>query len=137
MAYILNVCFVTEDFAYLSERECDCGRTHLRVFSRIGWVFDVGGHKINPYDVRLVFERFPETREGSFTMFKTEGEMEKLGLKVAYDRELTKDLGDLTRRVREAIREDLGVDSEVEWATWEEVSKIFHKIQRITDLSKE
>ncbi|MEM2958544.1 MAG: hypothetical protein QW261_09635, partial [Candidatus Jordarchaeaceae archaeon] len=82
-------------------------------------------------------ERWAETREGSFTMCKTKGKMDRLGLKVAYDKELTRDLGDLTRRVKEAIREDLGVDSEIEWATWEEIPKIFHKIQRITDLSKE
>jgi len=39
--------------------------------------------------------------------------------------------------VKEAIKSELGVDSEIEWVTWEEIPKIFHKIQRITDLSKE
>ncbi|MEX2706372.1 MAG: phenylacetate--CoA ligase family protein [Candidatus Freyrarchaeum guaymaensis] len=131
--------FATEDFAYLNEDACECGRTHprIRVFSRTGWVFDIDGRKINPYDVRLVLEKFPETREASFTMIKTKGKMDKLKLKAAYDQELTKDLDDLTRRVKEAIKSKLGVDSEIEWATWEEIPKIFHKIQRITDLSKE
>lgn len=131
--------FATEDFAYMSEKECDCGRTHLRlrVFSRTGWVFDVGGRKINPYDVRLVLEKFPETREGSFTMIKSKGKMDKLKIKAAYDQKITKDLDDLTRRVKEGFKKELGVDSEIEWAAWEEIPKIFHKIQRITDLSKE
>jgi phenylacetate-CoA ligase len=131
--------FATEDFAYMSEKECDCERTHLRlrVFSRTGWVSDIGGHKINPYDVRLVLEKFPETREGSFTIIKTKGKMNKLKIKAAYDKDITKNLDDLTQRVKAAFKKELGVDSEIEWATWEDIPKIFHKIQRITDLSKE
>jgi phenylacetate-coenzyme A ligase PaaK-like adenylate-forming protein len=60
--------------------------------------------------------------------------MEVLKLQAVYDKEKTKDPEELRNRVREAIKKEMGVDSEITWVTWEELPKILHKIRRVVDV---
>jgi phenylacetate-coenzyme A ligase PaaK-like adenylate-forming protein len=53
---------------------------------------------------------------------------------VVYDAKITKDPEELKNRIKEAIKKEMGVDSEITWVTWEELPKILHKIRRVVDV---
>jgi phenylacetate-CoA ligase len=127
--------FATEDYGDIIEEPCLCGRTHPRakIYTRTGWRTKVAGKTVEPYTLRLIFEEFPETTEGSFSIMR-EKEMEVLKLQVVYDARITKDPEELKQRITKSIKEKIGVDAEITWVTWEELPKILHKIRRIVDV---
>ncbi|MFB0561840.1 MAG: phenylacetate--CoA ligase family protein [Candidatus Lokiarchaeia archaeon] len=131
--------FATEDYAEIFPEKCECGRTHerIRVFGRTGWILHVADKKISTYDVHQVLEKLPEMPEATFTMIKYADEMDELRLQAVYDETKTKDPEDLKQRAEEALKKELGVKAVIEWVTFEEIPKIWHKIQRLTDLTKE
>lgn len=131
--------FETEDYAEIFPEVCDCGRTHgrIRVFGRTGWIAHIGDKKISTYDVHQVLEKLPEMPEATFTIIKYSEKMDELRLQAVYDETKTKDPKDLKQRAEEAIKKELGVKASIEWVTFDEIPKIWHKIQRLTDLTKE
>lgn len=130
--------FGTEDFGELMDGDCPCGRTHTRVkvVDRTIWVLDIGGRKISPYSVRLTLEKHPETRDAAFNIIKYAKSMERLRLKISYDTQITRDPEGLKKRIIQALREDLGVEAEVEWVPYENLDKILHKLVRVVDKTK-
>lgn len=135
----MYVRFATEDFAEIIPEKCNCGRTHnrLRVFDRVSWILKVSNKNVTPTEIRLTLEKIPETSLGAFTVMKYDEKMASLKIKVAYNPEITKDLKELKERVESHLKEELGVDPEVELVKFEDLSFSFHKIQRVVDLTKE
>lgn len=130
--------FGSEDYADMNTEKCGCGRTHVRltVYGRTPWLVDIAGKKIHPEFIKRIVEKFPETREAAFTILKYAKTMDKLRLKASYNESLTKDSEELKQRWVKAIEKELKIPVEIEWVSWEELPKIFHKIARITDLTK-
>lgn len=128
----------TEDFGELIEESCKCGRTHPRIniFDRIGWVLDIAGKKISPYNVRTVMEKYPETEEANFNLLKYEEKMEKLRMKACYNPMITKDPEGLKGKLVADLKTEYGIDAEIEWVAFEEIAKILHKVMRVVDITK-
>jgi phenylacetate-CoA ligase len=128
--------YATEDYGDLIEEPCPCGRTHprIKIYTRTGWLTKIKGVKVDPYSLRLILEGFPETAEANFSIMREAKEMDVLKFQAVYDAKITKDPEELRNRVREAIKKEMGVDSEITWVTWEELPKILHKIRRIVDV---
>ena len=131
--------FGTEDFGELSEEKCECGRTHprVRIFDRTSWVITVAGKKVSPYSLRLIMERYPETRDAAFNIIKYASEMDTFRIRASYKEDITKDPEELKSKIIADIKEELGVDAEIEWVSYEQLEKLLHKIVRLVDLTKE
>jgi len=128
----------SEDYCEVYPEPCECGRTHIRmkITSRTGWILDIGGKRITPYDIRLVMEMHSETREAAFTIDKYAKKMDKVKIRAAYDKKITKDPEELKARVQKSIKDKLGIDSEITWVDYSQLPVMMHKIMRITDLTK-
>jgi phenylacetate-CoA ligase len=131
--------FGTEDFGEFREEECECGRTHpkVRIFDRTSWVIEVAGKKVSPFNLRLIMERYPETRDASFNIIKYSDKMDTFKIKASYKEDITKDPEELRKKIVADIKRELGVDTEIEWVPYEQLEKLLHKIVRLVDLTKE
>lgn len=131
--------FASEDFVDHTRKKCECGRTSSRLFtlSRTGWRIKINGKDLVPLDVIRIFEEFPETGKAALTIVRYADDMHTLKIKAAYDENITKDPEELKGRITKKIKEELGIDSEIEWVAYEELPVIYHKIARVTDLKKE
>ncbi|MBS7269427.1 MAG: hypothetical protein KIH10_11405 [Candidatus Freyarchaeota archaeon] len=133
--------FDMEDLVDMYYDSCVCGRTHPRVtiIERADWQIKVAGKTIVPFDVRTIFEEFPETEEAIFKIQKYSQKMDKLKIVAEYDRKKTKDRKELRERLRQRIKEKLGLESEIEWGqvVVPSMDQVTHKIVRIEDLTKE
>ncbi|MHA1579580.1 MAG: phenylacetate--CoA ligase family protein [Candidatus Freyarchaeota archaeon] len=128
----------SEDYCEIYPETCECGRTHMRmrITSRTGWILDIQGKRITPYDVRMAMEEHPETREAAFTIDKYAKKMDVLKIRASYNKEITKDPEELKERLQNTIKERLGVDAEITWVDYSQLPVMMHKILRITDLTK-
>jgi len=133
--------FDMEDLVDMYYDSCVCGRTHPRmtIIERADWQIKVAGKTIVPFDVRMIFEEFPETEEGIFKILKYSDKMDKLKIVAEYDRKKTKDRKELKERLEKRIKDKLGLDSEIEWGqvVLPSMDKVTHKIVRIEDLTKQ
>lgn len=130
----------TEDVAQLFKEKCECGRTHTRMNQqgRMTWRLNVGGKILLPEDVRQVIEEISETAEGAFSITKDKPILDKLKIDLHYDASLTKDTDELVNKVKNRIKEKLGVDSEIRLAESYigGLPFVFHKIERVMDMTK-
>ncbi|MFB0563604.1 MAG: phenylacetate--CoA ligase family protein [Candidatus Lokiarchaeia archaeon] len=131
--------FGTEDFGEFSDEECECGRTHpkVRVYDRTSWVIDVAGKKVSPFSLRLIMEKYPETRDASFNIIKYSDKMDTFKIRASYKEDITKDPDELSNKIVADIKKEFGVDAEIEWVPYEQLEKLLHKIIRLVDLTKE
>ncbi|MGQ9722181.1 MAG: phenylacetate--CoA ligase family protein [Candidatus Jordarchaeum sp.] len=131
--------FGSEDLAEYTREVCDCGRTSSRLFilSRTGWRLRIGGKIIVPLDIIQIFEEFPETEKAGLTLLRYAKDMPTLKIRAAYDENITKDPEELKGRIIKKIKEELGVNSEIEWVPYDKLPFIYHKINRVLDLKKE
>ncbi|VUT27756.1 MAG: GH3 auxin-responsive promoter [Candidatus Syntrophoarchaeum sp. GoM_oil] len=128
----------TEDVTFMETEKCECGRTHarLKLRDRIPWRVTVDGKKLFPVDIRKVIEEFPETVEGAFTIVKDQQDMPELNILLRYDEEITKNPDELKPRIEAELANKLGVKANINWTTFSGLPIVFHKIERVTDLTK-
>ncbi|MFB0562522.1 MAG: hypothetical protein ACETWM_15050, partial [Candidatus Lokiarchaeia archaeon] len=131
--------FGTEDFGELVDESCECGRTHpmVRVFDRTAFVIKVAGKRVTPMQLRLIMEKYPETRDASFNIIKYSDKMDTFKIKASYKEDITKDPEGLKDKIVTDIKKELGLDAELEWVPYEQLEKVLFKIARIVDLTKE
>lgn len=131
--------FGTEDLAEIYPGDCGCGRTHnkITVFGRASWRINIAGKSIMPEDVRRVIEVYPETQDAAFTIIIDEKKMSKLKINAFHIERITKAPEELKEKLQKDIKEKLGVESEINWVKYEELPILFHKITRVTDLTKQ
>jgi phenylacetate-CoA ligase len=130
--------YATEDFAWWTEEECECGRTHPRmvVYDRTVFRVRIRDKTVIPYDVREIMERHPETVEANFNIIKYAEVMDTLRLRASYNPALTRDADELKGRLVRDFEESFGVDAEIEWVTFDELAKMLHKLMRVVDMTK-
>ena len=130
----------TEDTGSVDTERCNCGRTHSRVtiLGREAFAANIKGMRVFPADIENILGDVPGFTEW-FTMLKySKGPMDKLKIKMATDTTKVKDIEEYKSEVSRRIRENLGVDSEIEIV--ESVSDlpfVGHKVVKLLDLTKE
>lgn len=131
--------YQTDDVGTIIDEPCICGRTHnrVRVIGREGQIMDVAGKKLMPWDIEGPLRAFPETEFSEFSLVRYSSEMDKIRIKMTYDEEITSDPTELKERVECRIREELGVECEVEFCKSEDLPRLFWKVIRIIELQKE
>jgi len=126
-----------EDIGWVSYEKCNCGRTHPRIdqLDRLSFLVRIGGRRFTTTDVRNTLEKIPELYTGDFTIVKYAPSMDKLKLRIApsITPRTPEDWRNLEERVKHAIRSELGVESEVEWVSYDELPIIGWKIRRIIE----
>ena len=121
------------DLVRYTREPCGCGRTHMRIWlvGRAGDEAVVGERSILPRDVWPAIEQVEETAAGMFQIVRPQRLMPELRLRVGYDGQ--PDLGDLARRVADAVERHLGLRPNVELVPNSELIKLGppHKIPRV------
>src|SRR5439155_1584719 len=104
-----------EDVVRWNTKPCPCGETHRRLFyeGRVRDVVTVGGREILPIDVAFVLYEFPEVSRPS-AEYQIVRASDALRLRVEYDPAGAVDPAALAGRLRERIRDRLGVPSDVD-----------------------
>lgn len=129
--------FATEDYSELHEERCKCGRTspRMKTVDRTGNVLKIKDKRITPYDVRLIFEGYPETEGAVFNMLKYSEQMDRLKMNAYYNPAITKNPDELKNKLVREIKQKHGVDAEIEWIPWGKIGATY-KVQRVIDLTK-
>jgi phenylacetate-CoA ligase len=124
----------TGDMASLLPYEpCPCGRTHPRmsaVKGRLAHSIKVKGKRVFPIDVEEVMVGTPGLGEDYQIIVDKPGELDKLKVKVEYKPEV----GDpmvLKKRVEEALKRNLAIESEVELVPLGTLGRPLFKAQRL------
>ncbi len=130
----------SEDTGFQSLERCSCGRTYSRttILGREAFAANIKGKMTFPSEIENALGDIPGFTE-YFTVLKyKKGPMDTLKIKLAVDATKIKDREDFVKRVKDALREKMGVDSEVEIV--EKVSDlpfVGHKVIKLLDLTKE
>ena len=118
--------------------ECNCGKTHERVkfLGRAKFLIKIKGKKIFPSELEEIFGKFPETLEAKFSMVRYEHEpLQILKIRAVYDKSKTKNPDELKNKLENEIEKAFGIPVEIEWVDYSELPIVFHKINRIIDLT--
>ncbi|MFX0138696.1 MAG: phenylacetate--CoA ligase family protein [Candidatus Hodarchaeota archaeon] len=135
--------FATDDIGKIEIEKCDCGRTHGRAWqiTRRKYLMTIKGAKqkhITPFDIEEYFKTIPEMYTSQFSFVKDKkGELDQLWIKTTYDATSTKDPEELRQRLENGIEKEFGVKTKIEFVTLGELPVIFHKIDRVIDMTKE
>ena len=123
-----------EDVVRWNTKPCPCGETHRRLFyeGRVRDVVTVGGREILPIDVAFVLYEFPEVSRPS-AEYQIVRASDALRLRVEYDPAGAVDTAALAGRLRERIRDRLGVPSDVELVARGAVPRFAYKAARVVD----
>ena len=130
----------TEDTGILNTERCDCGRTYSRVtyLGREAFAANIKGTMTFPSEIENTLGDIPGFTE-YFTVLKyKKGPMETLKLKLAVDKTKIKDMDEFVGEVKKALKEKMGVDSEIEVVeSVSELPFVGHKVIKLLDLTKE
>jgi phenylacetate-CoA ligase len=109
----------TDDLGYLTAGACGCGRTQVRHWpvGRKGDEVRINGRTVLPVDVWRALEQAPETETAVFQMICPTKDLTELRMRVGYDPQITTDLADLESRLRDLVREAIGVEPQIELHT--------------------
>jgi phenylacetate-CoA ligase len=112
----LYIRYDTEDFGEILPGSCECGRNWplMEVYDRRTNIVEVDGKEIVPYDVRLCFDAVPELIGIPFALVR--GERDSGYLKLVIQKVPSWEVNDMGNRLRTIIREQLRLDSKIEWA---------------------
>jgi phenylacetate-coenzyme A ligase PaaK-like adenylate-forming protein len=111
-----------------------CGYTQLqaRVLSRISESVNVGGKIVAMGEIEDVLYSFPECRVYPTQLIRESLQPQaRLRLRVSYNTELVKDPDAFKQGLVAAFKEGLGVGTEIELISPDEVKAFFHKYQRV------
>lgn len=108
--------FDTEDLGEILPEPCACGRSWplMEVYDRRANIVQVGGKEIVPYDVRLCADEIPELVGTPFALVR--GEHGRPYLKLVVQRLSSGDTNAVENHFRNSIREQLRLETEIEWA---------------------
>ncbi len=129
----------SEDWAEIWEGPCERGITHpyARIYDRSAFRTPVGGKDFVPTDVEEILRLHPETMKAQFCIVKYAPQMDKLRINVAYE-DVTKDPEELRERLIKNIKDELGVDAEINWVKMEDLPRpTGFKLKKFMDISKE
>ncbi|MFB0562759.1 MAG: phenylacetate--CoA ligase family protein [Candidatus Lokiarchaeia archaeon] len=130
----------SEDTGIQTTEKCPCGRTYSKVtiLGREAFAANIKGTMTFPSEIENTLGEIPGFTE-YFTILKYQkGPMETLKLKLAVDSSKIKDKEDFVKKVQSALKEKMGVESEIEIV--ESVSDlpfVGHKVVKLLDLTKE
>lgn len=128
--------FRSEDLVWLTREKCPSGRTHarFRVKGRAGDQIIVAGKQLLPISIWPTIESQPESKAGLFQIVRPKTPENFLRLRVGYAGE--PDLASLEQRLKDEIRKQLGIESQLEMVPNDELLKLGppHKIPRIVKL---
>jgi len=128
--------FRSEDLVWLTREKCPSGRTHARymVKGRTGDQIVVGGKPLLPITIWPTVESQIESKAGLFQIVRPPAPEDFLRLRVGYAG--NPDLASLEERLKEEIRKQLGVESQLELVPNDDLLKLGppHKIPRIVKL---
>jgi len=129
----------TEDIGYITTEKCKCGRTHTRIsfLGREAFMANIKGMKIFPADIENVLGDIPGFTE-YFTMIKySTGPMDVLRMKLAVDWDKVDDAEAFKAKLKERLKERLGVESEIEFVkSVSELPFVGHKVVKLLDETK-
>lgn len=129
-----------EDVVRWNTKPCPCGETHHRLFyeGRVRDVVVAGGGEVLPIDVALVLYEFPEvsTPSAEYQIVRGTDPTAALHVRLEYDPTASGDIGALTRRLIERMRERLGVESRFELVKRGEVPRFAYKAARVVDAAR-
>lgn len=130
----------SEDTAIQNTEKCSCGRTYSRssILGREAFAANIKGTMTFPSEIENALGEIPGFTE-YFTILKYKKDaMDTLKLKLAVDATKIKSKEDFEKEVKSAIKEKMGVESEIEIV--ESVSDlpfVGHKVIKLLDLTKE
>ena len=126
--------FNSQDFVTLTDEECACGRTHNRVeiHDRLSNLVEVGRRQVSPHEIAICLEGIPETASALFVVVRDARKTDVLNLRLARTRAVS-DPRKTARKVSDALRETLGIDSVVSWVDADSLRFVHGKLVRVID----
>lgn len=123
-----------EDIASPERAACECGSTHARLTfrGRMAWSTLVEDQRVFSDDVENVLWQFPETEFAQYQLVNFETQPQsKLMVRTTTNQEQISDEGESKERITAAVKDQLGVPTEVEFVEPGEIGIGTVKFQRV------
>ncbi|MUL49465.1 phenylacetate--CoA ligase [Mycobacterium sp. CBMA293] len=131
--------FESGDLVRLSRAPSSSGRTHARMWcvGRKGETLVIGGKGVGLADIWRQVEALPECSDALFQVVRHNAESDYLRLRIGYEPERTGDVGELDRRARDFLAQQLGVRVETEMITVDQILRSSSSVAKFPRVVKQ